>query len=113
MSERTLTFLRENHLSYVCVDEPQGFKTSVPPLIEATSDIGVIRLHGRNVNTWEKENMTASKRFNYLYSEEELKEWKPRVEILAGATKQLHVLFNNCYDDKAVRNARQIRMMLD
>ena len=29
--DRTLTFLKDNKLAYVCVDEPQGFKSSVPP----------------------------------------------------------------------------------
>jgi uncharacterized protein YecE (DUF72 family) len=111
--ERTLTFLRENGLSYVCVDEPQGFKSSMPPLAEATSDIGLIRFHGRNRETWERKGITATERFNYLYREEELKEWLPKVRELAAKTQQLHVLFNNCYADKAVVNAQQIRLMLD
>jgi uncharacterized protein YecE (DUF72 family) len=111
--EHTLDFLRENNLPHVCVDEPQGFKSSMPPLAEATSDIGLIRFHGRNRETWEKKGMTATERFNYLYREEELKEWLPKVRELAAKTRQLHVLFNNCHADKAVVNARQIRLMLD
>ena len=111
--ERTLNFLRDNDLPYVCVDEPQGFKSSMPPLAEATSDIGLVRFHGRNREMWEKKGVTATERFNYLYSEEELKEWVPRIRELASKTRQLHVLFNNCYADKAVSNARQIKLMLD
>jgi uncharacterized protein YecE (DUF72 family) len=34
--KRTLTFLRDNDLAFVCVDEPQGFKSSVPTVTEAT-----------------------------------------------------------------------------
>jgi uncharacterized protein YecE (DUF72 family) len=111
--EKVVRFLHDNRISYICVDEPQGFKTSIPPLALATADIGVVRFHGRNTRMWEKESHTAAKRFNYLYSEEELKEWEPRVTELASQTQQLHILFNNCYDDKAVRNARQLAMMLD
>jgi len=111
--ERTLNFLRDNSLPYVCVDEPQGFKSSLPPVAEATSDIGLIRFHGRNKETWEKKGVSATERFNYLYSDEELKEWIPRVKELASKTRQLHVLFNNCYADKAVVNASQVRLMLD
>lgn len=111
--ERTLTFLRENNLPYVCVDEPQGFKSSVPPVVEATSDIALVRFHGRNKETWEKKGASATERFNYLYSEEELKDWVPRIRELASKTRQLHVLFNNCYADKAVVNGRQIKLMLD
>jgi len=112
-SERTLTFLRDNNLPYVCVDEPQGFRSSMPPLAETTSDIGLIRFHGRNREMWEAKGVTATERFNYLYREDELKEWIPKIRRLASATKQLHVLFNNCYADKAVVNARQMQLMLD
>jgi uncharacterized protein YecE (DUF72 family) len=111
--ERTLNFLRDNDLPYVCVDEPQGFKSSMPPLAEATSDIGLVRFHGRNREMWERKGVTATERFNYLYSQEELKEWVPRINDLASKTRQLHVLFNNCYADKAVVNTRQVKMMLD
>ncbi len=111
--DRTMGVLRDNNLSYVCVDEPQGFKSSVPPVVEATSDIGVVRFHGRNREMWEKESATAAQRFDYLYSEEELQEWVPRMKQLASDTRQLHVLFNNCYADKAVVNASQMKMMVD
>ena len=29
--ESTVAFLKDNNLPYVCVDEPQGFDSSVPP----------------------------------------------------------------------------------
>ena len=111
--ERTLDFLRQNDLPFVCVDEPQGFRSSVPPVAEATSDIALVRFHGRNRETWEKKGIGPAERFNYLYSEEELREWVPRIRHLASATREVHVLFNNCYADKAVVNARQIAFMLD
>jgi uncharacterized protein YecE (DUF72 family) len=111
--ERTLSFLRDNNLPYVCVDEPQGFKSSVPPLTETTSDVSLVRFHGRNRYTWEKQGITTAERFNYLYSENELRDWVPRIKSLADKNSQCHVLFNNCHEDKAVSNARQIRLMLD
>jgi uncharacterized protein YecE (DUF72 family) len=110
--QRTMDFLRQNDLPFVCVDEPQGFQSSVPPIVEATSDIGLIRFHGRNREMWEKKGISVAERFNYLYSENELREWVPRIKELAAKTRQLHVLFNNCYADKAVVNARQIGFML-
>ncbi len=111
--ETTIRFLRENDLSYVCVDEPQGFKSSVPPVAEATSGIGVVRFHGRNVAMWEKKGATVAERFDYLYGERELAEWVPGIRDLSSRTGQLHVLFNNCHEDKAVVNAGQMRLMLD
>jgi len=109
----TLDFLRNNNLPFVCVDEPQGFSSSVPPIVEATADLSLVRFHGRNAEMWEKKGVSVAERFNYLYKEEELKEWVPRIKELASRTRQLHVLFNNCHQDKAIVNARQVRLMLD
>ncbi len=109
----TLKFLRDNDLPFVCVDEPQGFSSSLPPVAAATSDIGVVRFHGRNRETWVKGGITVAERFNYLYAEEEFGEWLPRIRSLGSETRQLHVLFNNCYQDQAVANGRQMRLMLD
>ena len=111
--ERTLSFLRDNDLPFVCVDEPQGFGSSVPPIVEATSNIGLVRFHGRNREMWERKGISVTERFNYLYSEDELREWVPRIKGLASHTRQLHVLFNNCHQDKAVVNARQVAFMID
>ena len=106
--EHTLSLLGDNNLVYVSVDEPQGLPSSVPPLAEATSDIAVVRFHGRNKENWEKSGISVAERFKYLYAKEELGEWLPRLSYLASQTKQLHVLFNNCYGDYEVRNARDI-----
>jgi uncharacterized protein YecE (DUF72 family) len=108
----TFNFLRRNDLSFVCVDEPQGFKSSVPPVAEVTSDIGLIRFHGRNSETWERKGIGPAERFNYLYTEEELQPWASKIADISQQTREMHVLFNNCYQDKAVINARQMCFML-
>jgi uncharacterized protein YecE (DUF72 family) len=106
---RTLAFLSERNLAYVCVDMPQGFDSSVPPVVAATAaDLAVVRFHGHNDENWKKKGVTTAERFDYLYSPKELKAWAPKLEELAGESKHLHVMFNNCYGDKAVRNAKQM-----
>ena len=110
--DRTLDFLKEHNLVYACVDEPQGFRSSVPPLAEATSDIGLVRFHGRNRENWERKGLSAAERFQYLYPAAELEEWGPRVQQLASRTRQLHVLFNNCYADYGMRNARDMQAVV-
>jgi uncharacterized protein YecE (DUF72 family) len=79
----------------------------------ATADLAVVRFHGRNTETWEKKDISMAERFNYLYSQEELSEWVPRIRELASKVTRLHVLFNNCHEDKAVVNAGQMKLMLD
>ena len=112
--EETLAFLRENGLTYVAVDEPQGFPSSVPPVHAVTNgELAVVRFHGRNAETWKKPGLTAAERFNYRYSVEELKEWVPKIEDLAKQAKEVHLLMNNCYGDKAVKNAEELGALLD
>jgi uncharacterized protein YecE (DUF72 family) len=116
MSERnrseTLSFLRDNDLIYVSVDEPQGFRTSIPPVAEATSDIAMVRFHGRNADTWMKQTQTAAERFKYQYTDEELKEWIPRIRGLEKESDEVQVLYNNCYADFAVTNAKRMADLL-
>ena len=109
---QTLRFLRDNGIPYVCVDEPQGFKSSVPPVLAATAPVAVLRMHGHNSEMWTKKAATAAERFDYLYSGEELAEWAPRIRRLAEESREVHVLMNNCHRDYAVRNAREIGEML-
>jgi len=110
----TLDWLRENDLTYVSVDMPQGFSSSIPPVVASTSkELAVVRFHGHNNDHWKKKGISVAERFDYLYSKKELKEWAPRLFELAGETKRTHVLFNNCYQDKGVRNAADMASLLD
>lgn len=112
--EETLSFLRERRLPFVCVDMPQGFDSSVPPIAAATADdLSMVRFHGRNAEAWTARSETASDRFRYDYPEAELREWVPRIRELASETRQTHVLMNNCYRDFAVRNAKDLGDLLE
>ena len=110
--EDTLEFLENLGMAFVCVDEPQGFDSSLPPVVAATADLAVVRFHGRNTSTWEESTDTAAERFKYRYSEDELTEWVPRVQELADSASEVHVLMNNCWRDDAVVNAAQLAGML-
>jgi uncharacterized protein YecE (DUF72 family) len=111
--ERTLKLLAEEGLPLVCVDMPQGFRSSMPPLAEVTApDLAVVRFHGRDPEAWQHKGPTATTRFRYLYKERELREWVPRIEHLAEGARNMHVLLNNCYEDYAVRNARDLARLL-
>jgi uncharacterized protein YecE (DUF72 family) len=111
--EETLELLRKNGLTYVSVDEPQGFPSSIPPVAAATSaDLAIVRFHGRNAENWKKPGLTAAERFDYSYSRKELEEWLPRINELAEQAKEVHLLMNNCYGDKAVNNAAELAELL-
>ncbi|MBI2908506.1 MAG: DUF72 domain-containing protein [Chloroflexi bacterium] len=108
---RTLEFLRQHELALVCVDEPQGLKSSVPPLAEVTAATGFVRFHGRNSENWETREASDTK-FKYLYSDEELKEWAPKIRRMAERAEEVHVIFKNKFEDYPVRNALQMIELL-
>jgi uncharacterized protein YecE (DUF72 family) len=111
--ERVFEFLKDHGLTYVVVDEPQGFSSSVPPVVATTAPFAMVRFHGRNKQTWEKKNLTAAERFKYLYDRRELEDWVPRLKEMAQTSSQVHAVLNNCYADYAVRNAEDLAGLLD
>jgi uncharacterized protein YecE (DUF72 family) len=111
----TLAFLEERGFAYVCVDEPQGFRSSMPPVAAATADVAVVRFHGRNADNWAKKGITAAERFAYDYTEHpgELAEWVPKIEQLHEENRPVHALMNNCYGDYAVKSGRALAQLLE
>src|SRR5947209_12012367 len=111
-ADRTFEFLESQDLTYVCVDEPQGFDSSLPPVVAVISYLAVVRFHGRNDETWTADVPRASFRFRYRCEPAELEEWVPRIEEVAASAKEVRVLMNNCYRDYAVDNASEIARLL-
>jgi uncharacterized protein YecE (DUF72 family) len=103
--KETLEFLAAHRLPYVCVDMPQGYPSSIPPVLTATSDMALVRMHGHS-DKWTSKDIYE--RFGYLYNEKEIDEWAGRIGGLARDADVTHVLFNNCYRDFAQVNARQL-----
>jgi uncharacterized protein YecE (DUF72 family) len=64
-------------------------------VVDATSPLAYVRLHGRNAGTWNVRGGSASDRFDYLYSEEELGEWVEPLRRLGDEAEEVYVLFNN------------------
>ena len=82
----------------------------MPPKVAVTSELGYVRFHGRNAKTWWEGN--AAQRYNYLYSEQELKEWSPKIRQLAASTDETYVFFNNCHAGFAAKNAKAMEGIL-
>lgn len=111
--ENTLSYLRRAGISFVAVDEPQGFNSSVPPVADVTADIGIVRFHGRNGDTWEKKGLKkSSERFDYYYSEAEMEEWAPRIATMKSAAREVHVIMNTNNQDQAIVNSRLTEKVL-
>jgi uncharacterized protein YecE (DUF72 family) len=93
----TLSFLERIGASYVTVDAPrsESAKNLVPTVPAVTNGVAYVRFHGRNLATWNKRGGSAAERFDYLYSDEELEEWVPTLQELAGKARQAFAFFNN------------------
>lgn len=107
--DETLGFLRDHRLPYVCVDMPQGHRSSVPPVLAATAELAVVRFHGHS-DKWTSRDIYE--KFGYLYSDDELRGWAPKLRELADAADETHVLMNNCYSSYAQRNASRLQELL-
>jgi uncharacterized protein YecE (DUF72 family) len=107
--EETLGFLTRHQLPYVCVDMPQGHPSSIPPVLAATSDLAVVRMHGHS-GKWDSKEI--HERFRYRYGPGELKEWSGRIENLAADADVTDVVFNNCYGNDAHVNAQQLSALV-
>ena len=92
----TLALLEELGASHVIVDAPKTeAKNLVPTVVALTSPTAYIRFHGRNAATWNVRGRSAAERFDYLYSDEELREWVEPLRRLSEEAEAVYALFNN------------------
>jgi uncharacterized protein YecE (DUF72 family) len=97
LKEDAWSLLREHNVAYTIVDEPL-----LPPSTVFTADFSYIRWHGRGQRPW----------FNYRYSEEELREWVPKVKESAEKTERVYGYFNNHFHGYAPENCIQLLEMM-
>ena len=110
----TLAFLERSGLAYVSLDTPMTRASNVVARhAVATHAVAYVRFHGRNEKTWNIKSEKSSDRFNWMYAPEELEEWVPKLERLAGDADEVYAMFNNNRDDFAPRSAQVLRGLLD
>lgn len=110
IKEKTFDFLKKNNLGFCVVDQP-SLPGLIPPVTVTTSDLGYIRFHGRNKEKWWKPEQ-AYERYDYLYREEELRSWIPKIKQMMKQTRDQYIFMNNHYRGKAVKNALMLAEML-
>lgn len=110
VKEETFSFLEAKGLGFCCVDEP-ALPGLMPRLVRATSSLAYVRFHGRNAAKWWR-HKEAWERYNYLYTEEELRGWVPKVRALDTQAEKTYVFYNNCHAGHAAENARMMQTLL-
>ncbi|MFX1561677.1 MAG: DUF72 domain-containing protein [Promethearchaeota archaeon] len=98
MQDETFQLLRRHKVAYCIVDEPL-----LPPRVEVTAPFSYIRWHGHGEKLW----------YWYLYNNEELEKWVPRVqEAKAKCEQPVYGYFNNHWHGFAARNCVEMMELL-
>ena len=112
-SPAVLAQLTEQGVGLVNVDQPL-FHDSIRPQAHATAPVGYVRLHGRNYQQWFRQKASVAERYDYLYSEGELRPWIGRIAEIADRPeiREVYAVTNNHNLGKAPANAGMIKGML-
>jgi uncharacterized protein YecE (DUF72 family) len=104
--DEMLRWLEERGMAYVTVDAPKVDAKNVPPtVVAATGPMAYVRLHGRNASTWNARGGSAAERFDYMYEEDELREWVEPLRELASQSEEAYAFFNNNNQTNGVAQA--------
>lgn len=106
----TFALLDELSVGFCAVDEPK-LPGLFPAIVRPTGPVGYIRFHGRNARDWWGGD--GSQRYNYLYTDEELREWRGAIRSLEARSRDTFVFFNNCHAGAAVQNAMRMAELLE
>ncbi len=96
---------------YCNIDQPR-LRDCLGPTTHVFGRDAYVRLHGRNARNWFAENQPAFERYNYLYSEDELREWVARLNSLCTHAENVYVFANNHYRGQGPVNALELRALL-
>jgi uncharacterized protein YecE (DUF72 family) len=110
VEEGTFDLLQELEFGFCCVDEPR-MRGLMPPIAKVTGPMAYVRFHGRNAAKWWQHDH-AWERYDYTYSEEELREWVPRIRQLDQQAPLTLVYANNHYRGQSVDTVRKLGNLL-
>ncbi len=113
--DETLGALRSAGLAHVIVDAP-ATPNAVPYVAQVTAPTAIFRLHGRNAEGWLRqlrgEDPAVREKYDYLYSEDELRALTPDVESAATEAERVFISFNNNNRAFPVQNALMMKRLL-
>lgn len=109
-NEGTLRYFANKDVAFCNIDQPR-LGRAIGPTEHVTSPFAYVRLHGRNYDKW-FDCDSRDDRYNYLYTEQELKSWKDHIVNIANKAKVTYVVTNNHFEGKAAVNGLQLKHMI-
>jgi uncharacterized protein YecE (DUF72 family) len=108
-NDQVYNALRQRKVGWCITDNP-NLKTTMKLDYISTSPIAYLRFHGRNAKMWYNgDNIT---RYDYLYTENELRSFIEPIKNFLQNAKIVQLFFNNHAKAQAVINAKKIEMLL-
>jgi uncharacterized protein YecE (DUF72 family) len=106
-----LSLLNEFGAAWVQIDEPK-FRFSIRQnYLPNVTGFYYMRLHGRNAAKWWRHEQ-SEERYDYLYSDDELREFADTADATRRLVKKLYLYTNNHFSAKSVANAVMIKRQL-
>ena len=106
--------LIDHHVGFANLDQPQSVRAT-PPTSRLTWRVGYVKLHGRSCGPGFglfDDRPYAVSGNDYMYSNEELAQWRTRIENVARFAESTFVVFNNDAEGRSVINALQMESLL-
>src|SRR5262249_50921370 len=114
MAEEAVGTFIDYRVGFCNIDQPE-YTRAMPPTAFLTSEIGYVRLHGRNpqnsLGAFDR-SAPRGRQHDYLYTEAELTAWAKRIEHIGRFAESTYVIFNNDAAGKSVVNALELKAML-
>jgi uncharacterized protein YecE (DUF72 family) len=98
------------NVAFCNIDQPR-LGRAVRSTEYATSPVAYVRLHGRNYKEWFQSD-NRDDRYDYLYTTQQLQQWKEKIERLGAKTEKTFAVTNNHYKGQAAVNALELKQML-
>jgi uncharacterized protein YecE (DUF72 family) len=108
VSQSTFDLLKGLGVGHCVVDEPD-LPDLVPFTPVFTANPAYFRFHGRNLRWF---NDSSAQRYNYLYSESELRSTLASITSISSVADETLIFFNNHFHGSAVKNARMLKELV-
>ena len=105
-------WFRARGAGLAAIDQPRIGRSTLEARPLATSPVAYLRLHGRNASAWFREDAGRDARYDWLYTEEELRPLAEAVATAARSAAESFVIQNNHFRGKALANALMMKHLL-
>lgn len=110
--DRAAAFVHELGAGWCVVDQPRIGASTAPARPRVTSAIGYLRLHGRNTDAWFDEGAGRDRRYDYLYTVDELRPLATSARGMATRAQAVYAVANNHFRGQAVVAALQLKHLI-